>query len=160
MHSEGTYCRAQSMPDLITHTAVAYFFSRGSRIIKNSTLFYVGTILPDILTRAFFILFPKTYFAVYPFHTPLGLLLVCLLFSFFFKEAQRKEVFLSLIAGGWLHLCLDLLQKHLEPSYALLFPFSWRTFEIGVFLPEHIVMCAPLWVAAICVNEFFARKKQ
>ncbi len=148
------------MPDLITHLSVAYLSNRWLKVIKYSTLFYVGTILPDILTTALSIPFPKTDFVFYPLHTPLGLFVLCLLISFFFEETKRKGVFFSLIAGCYLHLTLDLLQKHMQPAYALLFPFSWRTFEFGLLWPESIVRFVPAWIMVIVLIEWFSKLKK
>jgi hypothetical protein len=99
-------------------------------------------------------------FAVHPLHTPLGIAVLCLLLSFFFAEEGRKEVFISLLAGSFLHLFLDLFQKHLQPPYTLLFPFSWRTFEFGLFWPETIVSMVPLWLVIIVLIEFLPRLKK
>ncbi len=84
-------------------------------------------------------------------------MLLCLLLSFFFAEAERKQVFVSLIAGSSLHLFLDLFQKHLQPGYTLLFPFSWRAFEFGLLWPETIVSMVPLWLVIRGAIEFLSR---
>lgn len=142
------------MPDLITHLSISYLFNKSLKAIRYSTLFYVGAVLPDIATRAVSIPYHPAEFAVYPLHTPLGVVLLCLLLSFFFAEAERKQVFVSLIAGSSLHLFLDLFQKHLQPGYTLLFPFSWQPFEFGLFWPETIISMVPLWLVIIFVIEF------
>jgi hypothetical protein len=147
------------MPDLITHLSIVYFSNRWLRIVKYSTLLYVGTIIPDILTTAPAIIFPKTEFALYPFHTPLGLFILCLLLSFFFEEKWRKEIFISLIVGCYVHFTIDLLQKHMQPAYTFLFPFSWRSFEIGILWPETIITFVPVWLAVICLIEILSRLK-
>ena len=86
-----------------------------------------------------------------------GVVLLCLLLSFFFAEAERKQVFVSLIAGSSLHLFLDLFQKHLQPGYTLLFPFSWRAFEFSLLWPETIVSMVPLWILIIGVMALLNR---
>ena len=142
------------MPDLITHLSVSYFLNKPFRIFKYSTLFYCGAVLPDLATRVVSIPFHAAAFALHPLHTPLGILLLCMLLSFFFAEEGRKEVFISLLSGSCLHLFLDLFQKHLQPGYTLLFPFSWKAFEFGLLWPETIVSMVPLWLVIIFVIEF------
>jgi hypothetical protein len=147
------------MPDLITHLSVSYFLNKPLKLFRNSTLFYCGAVLPDLATRAVSIPYHPAEYAVSPLHTPLGAVLLCLLLSFFFAEAERKQVFLSLMAGSCLHLFLDLFQKHMQPGYTLLFPLSWRTFEFGVLWPETIVSMVPLWIFIIGVMELLDRRK-
>jgi hypothetical protein len=147
------------MPDLITHQSISYLANKPLEIIRNSTLFYCGAVLPDLATRAFSIPYHPAEFALGPLHTPLGIALLCLLLSFFFAEAERKQVFVSLIAGSSLHLFLDLFQKHMQPGYPLLFPFSWRTFKLGLLWPETIVSMVPLWLVIISVTAFLFRRK-
>lgn len=147
------------MPDLITHLSFSYFINKPFRILRNSTLFYCGAVLPDLATRVFSIPYHPAEYALGPLHTPLGIVLLCLLLSFFFAEAERKQVFVSLIAGSSLHLFLDLFQKHMQPGYRLLFPFSWKTFEFGLLWPETIVSMVPLWILIIGVIELRNRRK-
>ena len=147
------------MPDLITHLSVSYLFNKPLKAIRYSTLFYCGAVLPDLATRAVSIPYHPAEFAVYPLHTPLGVVLLCLLLSFFFAEAERKQVFISLIAGSSLHLFLDLFQKHMQPGYTLLFPFSWKAFEFGLLWPETIVSMVPLWIVIIGVTAFLSRRE-
>jgi hypothetical protein len=147
------------MPDLITHLSASYFLNKPYRIFKYSTLFYCGAVLPDLATRAVSIPFHAAAFAVHPLHTPLGIGLLCLLLCFFFAEEGRKEVFISLLAGSCLHLFLDLFQKHMQPGYTLLFPFSWRPFEFGLLWPETIIRMVPLWILIIGVMELRNRRR-
>jgi hypothetical protein len=145
------------MPDLITHLAIAYLSNKWLRIIRYSTLLYVGTILPDLLTVAPAILFPRIEYALFPFHTPVGIFILCLLISFSFDEKSRFGAFLCLLAGCSLHLLLDLLQKHIQSAYTLLFPFSWKRFEIGILLPDTIVRFMPVWLLMILLIELLPK---
>jgi len=147
------------MPDLITHLSVSYVINKPLRILRNTTLFYVGAVLPDLATRAFSIAYHPAEYALGWLHTPLGIALLCLLLSFFFAEAERKQAFASLVAGSSLHLFLDLFQKHMQPGYQLLFPFSWRTFEFGLLWPETIVRMVPMWLLMVGVIALYGRWK-
>ncbi|MFC1718855.1 hypothetical protein ACFL6S_34705 [Candidatus Poribacteria bacterium] len=72
------------MPDLVTHISAAYLVRRGTKSIAQAgALFYLGVILPDLLTRPVNILLPPLYWFVMPLHTPLALTMVCLLLSYF-----------------------------------------------------------------------------
>lgn len=141
------------MPDLVTHCSVAYFFMETSKFPRNPVLFYVGTILPDILTRPFYIVHAGLYPIVTPFHTPVVLLLICLLASFLFAEGTRKTVFFSLLGGCYLHIMVDLTQRHILPEYFVFLPFSWKTFEFGIIWPESWFYIMPFLVLGMIFNE-------
>jgi hypothetical protein len=139
------------MPDLLTHLIVAQACRRGPRIEALTFWFLVGTVLPDILTRPFNILFPSFFWLFMPLHTPVGLLFVCLSMSQLSPAASRRSVFYNLAGGAALHLLLDLFQRHIAGSYYLLFPFSWRSFEIGLVWPETSLYLLPIWIGAGCL---------
>ncbi len=141
------------MPDLITHGAFAYAATRSPRFDRFRVIFYLGTILPDLITRPFYIINPHLYPYTVAVHTPIFMILFCLLVAEFFIEPLRKPVRLYLLAGVFLHFFLDFFQRHIETGYLWLFPFSWKTFEIGLFWPETPLMLTPLWLALIAVYE-------
>jgi hypothetical protein len=142
------------MPDLITHTAVAYFVARPRSMARHRVALYVGAILPDLLSRPWYILFPKMSEYTIAMHTPIFSVLACLLIAQFFDNGIRKSVLWNLLAGVALHFFLDLLQRHLVPGYLLIFPFSWWGFEIGLFGPEQSIRFTPFWIVAIMLTEF------
>jgi len=148
------------MPDLVTHLSIAYLFNRWTKILEYSAIFYLGTILPDILTRTFYILFPSTSWAVLPLHAPIPLIFVCCLIAYLFDEQSRKGVFMSLASGVYLHLLFDLFQKHIEPEFLLLFPFSWKAFELGLFWAEDSLYTIPFWIFLILIAEFILKKRK
>ena len=135
------------MPDLLSHVAIAYGVQRYSGKLFSTPWFLIGTILPDILSRPFNILFPSVSWFFVPFHTPAGLLLVSALISEFFAAPMRRLVFLSLSGGASLHLFLDLFQRHSGGGYYLFFPFSWRKFEFGLVSPEASLYLFPVWLS-------------
>jgi hypothetical protein len=148
------------MPDLVTHVAVAYLFTRWTMVLKYSSVFYVGTILPDLVTRPFYILFPNAFWAVLTLHAPIPLFFVCCLITYLFDEKLRKGIFISLASGAYLHLSLDLFQKHIEPEFLLFFPFSWKTFEVGLFWAEDSLYAIPVFIFLILFMEFISRSKK
>jgi len=141
------------MPDLVTHLSIAYLLKTISKrwlfFLEFSIFFYFGTILPDILTRPLYILSPNVYWAVLPLHTPLPILFVCLSISYLFDERIRKGVFFTLVTGAYLHLFLDIFQKHIQPEVFLLFPFSWKSFNVGLIWPEESLYAIPFWIVII-----------
>jgi hypothetical protein len=134
------------MPDLLTHFMVAQGWRKGWQGSALTSWFLVGTVLPDILTRPFSISFPSLGWWVMPLHTPLGLLLVCAFISRFCSVGQQGQVFYNLIGGAALHLVLDAFQKHIGSGYYWLFPFSWSSFNVGLFWPETSLYLLPLWL--------------
>ena len=148
------------MPDLVTHMAAAYFIVRSSRFRRYRIFFYLGTILPDLLSRPIHILRPQWYFFSIAVHTPLFILVCCLLTAELFPSFRRRTVFGYLFVGVLLHFLLDLLQRHLGDGYYWLFPFSWQTFEFGLFWPESSLAFIPLWAAIILLIEWaFYRRR-
>ena len=138
---------------MITHTTLAYFLTRPQRFKSFRIFFYLGTILPDLLSRPWYIIFPKLYFYSIAIHTPVFMIVFSLLAIEFFPPFQRKSVFIYLMSGILAHFALDLLQKHLVTGYYWFFPFSWHSFEIGLFWPETAVNLIPLWIIAVVFTE-------
>lgn len=123
------------MPDLATHLAAGYLGVKSKQGVSqgSNALFLAGNLLPDLLTRPFYTLFPRLYWLFAPLHTPVGLLLVCGLISYTFEERLRGMAFRALVLGAGLHLLLDALQKRVVAAYGILFPFAWRDLYVGLF---------------------------
>jgi len=135
------------MPDLLTHYAIAHLSAR--RWWRPATsIFLLGTILPDLLTRPFYIFWPEMFWLVMPLHTPAGILVVSGMIAAAFHAEHHATIFWSLSGGAALHFVLDALQKHLVAGYFWLWPFSWWTTERGFFWPEASLAAAP-WLAMI-----------
>jgi hypothetical protein len=67
-----------------------------------------------------------------PLHTPVGSVLSAALFSLLFEEIKRKLIFSLLILGASTHFALDFLLMHVSGGMLLLFPFSWRGWQLRV----------------------------
>ena len=137
------------MPDLVTHFAAAYIIKIPRRWSRFRVPFYLGAILPDLLTRPIMILIAQTSYTLYSLHTPVATALVCILISQFFSKEIRKGVNINLLLGITLHYGLDFLQKHVITAYYWFFPFSWKTAELGLFWPEDSLKLAPVWMILI-----------
>jgi membrane-bound metal-dependent hydrolase YbcI (DUF457 family) len=105
--------------------------------------------LPDLLTRPAYILFPDLFWFVFPLHTPLVLLFVCYACSFFFEEVHRQCVFTALFAGAFGHILLDFIQKSFTLSYAPLFPFSYARFSLNLLDPDDTLLLIPVLLVVI-----------
>jgi hypothetical protein len=157
------------MPDLVTHIAVAHLLKRPFEIRNPSkdhaplrTIFYLGVMLPDLMSRPWYILFPPVKDWVLAFHTPLGMLLTCALLAMFFEKPIRKKVFYFLIFGTMLHFAMDCLQKQVTGNNFWLFPFSYRNFGFGLFWAGDAVAFVPAWIALVAVMEgvFYITKRR
>ncbi|MDZ7723132.1 MAG: hypothetical protein U5R06_10090 [candidate division KSB1 bacterium] len=148
------------MPDLITHTAAAYLAGRYFLTAHNRVLLYMGVILPDILVRPFYIIFPAVYPYTVGIHTPFFMIIAVALATELFAPGIRKAAFTYLSLGVFFHFILDLLQKHISSGYYWLFPFSWQSFEIGLFWPHQTLPLIPLWIMLVIALEFFIQKYQ
>ncbi len=143
------------MPDLITHTAAAYLITRHQKYARYRVVFYLGAILPDILSRPFYILFPAASKISTATHTPIFIFVFCIFLSQFFQAPDRKSIFITLLSGSGLHFVMDFFQLHLLGGYYWLFPFSWNFYEIGLFWPDDAVRFIPFWLLSIIAIEIF-----
>lgn len=148
------------MPDLVTHTAAAFLLTKQQRFDRYRVFIYLGTILPDIISRPIYILWPEFYSYTVGIHTPLFILFSILLISEFFVSEIRRQIFGYLLLGACLHLLLDALQKHLVGGYFWLFPISWNTYSWGLYWPETMVRLFPFWLLIIVLFEIVTRIKR
>jgi hypothetical protein len=155
------------MPDLITHTAIAYLARRPFEFLKPSAdpapvriLFYIGVMLPDLMSRPWYILSPAVHDWMVAFHTPFGMLVACASASLLFKRTMRKKAFGWLFLGTVLHFAVDCLQKQVTGNNFWLFPFSWKNFGIGLFWAGEALPFVPVWIALVLLMEFFFRRKE
>ena len=77
------------------------------------------------------------------FHTPIGIVGIAMLIALCFVESQRVAVFWNIVAGGGLHLVLDVMQRHLAGGYQLWGPWSYEAVELGWVSSEATVWLAP-----------------
>lgn len=141
------------MPDLSTHLALTHVVSRPVRLGSTRLPLYVGALLPDLLTRPFYILFPPAYFVVYTLHTPVATALAALLMAEFFAPELRSRVRTGLLLGSAFHFALDLLQKQMGTGYYWFFPVSWKSFSLGLFWPEESLRWLPTVLGAVVLLE-------
>ena len=148
------------MPDLITHFGTAYFTERITGRPSLRILFYAGVLLPDLLTRPIYILIPDLYWPLMPLHTPVGLVVTCLLFATFFEESIRKKAFAALFSGALLHLGVDQLQGNLIGGYELLYPFTWDYYSLKLFGPDDSLYIVPPLILVMAITEGVIRHRR
>lgn len=151
------------MADLITHGLIAWMLpSRG-----GAWRYWVisGAVLPDLLGRA-----PVELLAVLvgpgavagPLgvvalaadvaHLPVGFLLLTAAVAMglpasLLRGLSRPAVARALLLGAASHLAVDILQRHTEPMYALLWPLSDRRWELGWVGTEDSLLAIPVLAA-------------
>ena len=148
------------MPDLITHFTAAYLLKLPRRWARFRVPFYLGAILPDLLTRPLYILFPPSIYVVYSLHTPIVTAVVCLLIAMFFDEEIRSGVRRNLLLGISLHYGLDIMQKYFFSGYLLFYPFSSKSLGLQLFWSEEALQLVPVWVIIVVGIEAFCLVKR
>jgi hypothetical protein len=155
------------MPDLITHAAIAHLARRPFEFRNPSAnpvplriLFYIGVMLPDLMSRPWYILFPALHDWVIAFHTPFGMLVACAFASLLFERRLRKRAFGWLFLGTILHFITDCLQKQVTGNNFWLFPLSWKNFGVGLFWAGEAIPFVPVWIALVLLMEFFFHWKK
>ena len=150
------------MPDLFAHFSSAYLPSRYKRFHQYDALLVLGTVLPDLLGRIPIVIFvrwldlPVLYFFK-ALHTPIGMILVCYMVTFLFERSKRFKSFLSLVAGSFLHLILDLMQlQFFEGVYIPFVPISIKAVQWGWFHYNASLLLFPLLL--ILVAFFWLRE--
>ena len=154
-----------NVADLLTHGLIAAL-ARGPRHPDATLLWLVsGVIFPDLLSRAPLLAVrelqghglmtwvplssDRLLIGMNAPHTPVGIALVALLVAMllpqWFVSPQSRLRVASLIgAGGALHLAVDVVQRHLEPGYFILYPFSVERWELGWFRSDGSVLSLPV----------------
>ncbi|MFH1510362.1 MAG: metal-dependent hydrolase [Candidatus Woesearchaeota archaeon] len=123
------------MPDWLSHVLFALILCLVFGM-KRKSFVLVGAIIPDLVGKwqNVMLLFnfdlSEAYKLLFPFHTPLGSILVLGIIGL---AVNRADVFSLGLLGVASHFFLDSLTYHTMFGQSLLFfPFSWRNFEIGI----------------------------
>lgn len=133
------------MPDLVTHLVSGYVADAALKPRQPLRLaFLLGVLLPDLLTRPVYILFPGTDAFVMPLHTPIGYAITCwLIVQFADQRNLRRDIMHGLITGGILHFALDALQRQFDRGYEWMFPICRCQTTWGLLWPETSVDWLP-----------------
>lgn len=153
------------MPDLITHSVTAYLI-RNRRLTMPDLIIYIfGSLLPDLATRPFMIIYPPLRYYLHTFHTPVAMLLIIYLIGNFFEDSIKYRVMKLMGLGVLTHFFLDLFQASVGfRGYSWFFPFTYWDFNFGLFWPEDSVQFIPVFILLFFIDYFYTnyqnRKKR
>lgn len=150
------------MPDLLSHALTGHAIQRASGGRLDYTLVLAASMLPDVVSWLPMNVYLKAegwsgywlpaelerYFP--PMHSPLLVLLWCVLLSLAFVPRLRSVAWWSLLSGSTAHVLLDLLQLKYDGGYLVFYPASLDRFQIGL-VPQAswVVWIAVTGVAAL-----------
>jgi hypothetical protein len=151
----------------MTHLCVTHLSRRGLEARRDQDLpeadaamFYLGGCLPDFISRAPGVLATSAdaQHVLLAMHQPVPTLLCAYILCLCLPEAGRQRYFAWMIAGMALHYALDLLQRDLGSAGEFwLFPFSWKTLQLGLFWPDQAVLAVFPLLAVIALMEWHKR---
>lgn len=136
------------MPDCFTHVVFGLFLCEVFRV-KYKSLVILGCLLPDIGNLINLVLNYQLFWLFQPLSTPIGVILLSTSIGFLFNIEYKRAVSLLLL-GASSHVLLDFTVRRFEEGILLLFPFSWKYYNLGnfgLFWPEQFYL--PLLVSII-----------
>ncbi|PIY70236.1 hypothetical protein COY89_02100 [Candidatus Roizmanbacteria bacterium CG_4_10_14_0_8_um_filter_36_36] len=142
------------MPDLVTHALFVYPAKKW--FPKNTIFILIGALLPDLLGRSLGVFnfnLSLIYWYQLAIHTPFCLILFTYSLSFFFREKERKIVFLFILIGAFSHFLLDFFQKTIIIGNLWFFPFSFVSPQLQLFWPDDSIYLIPVLIIS---NLIFA----
>ena len=161
------------MADLISHLLVNQLL--GQRCLDRRTLawFVSGAVAPDLASRLPRMMIQQAMerawlgpteavraalFGLDVPHTPAGLALLCVAVAAlspaaWLPAAGRRAAGGWLLAGGISHLLFDLLQRHILPGYAYLWPLHDGRWELGWISTEATLAAIPVLAAAVWLTR-------
>jgi hypothetical protein len=159
--------------DLLSHLLVNHLVGSPRLRDRALTWFVSGAVVPDLAARVprmglHFAMNrgwvePKAWTRVLGFgvevaHVPVGVGLICLAVvalvpAGWLPVGGRRGAFGWLCGGALLHLAVDLLQAHITPAYALLWPFSERRWEVGCMSTEASLFAIPALVGLVWLRS-------
>lgn len=149
------------MSDLLTHFTAARLPALALRDVRLQALLVAGTFLPDVVAKGLYWVARAPEAFGSPAHSPVGLLALCYALAFLLPLPLRRPGFACLVAGGLLHVALDLLKENVGHGAARLFlPFDLRSVELGWLPMEDVVILLPLDVLLLLAAAWFERSRR
>lgn len=149
------------MADLFTHLAVARVPAALLPHRHVSILLVLGTFLPDLAAKSLYWIAWASEDFVRPTHSLAGLVCLSYLAALFVEPALRRPAFAAFLAGGLLHVAVDMLKDTLDhEAIFLLYPFSMRGFELGLVDPEDVILFLPIDVLLLVLAWFVERRRR
>jgi membrane-bound metal-dependent hydrolase YbcI (DUF457 family) len=149
------------MPDLFTHLATARLPAALVRDRRIAALLVIGTFLPDLVSKGlYWILRARMNFESTS-HTLLGVALISYAASLLIEERLRRPAFWAFLAGGTLHIAVDLLKDNLgSGSCRVFYPLSTQAYEFGLIQPLDVIYLVPIDVAILWVAWVLERRRR
>ncbi len=159
------------MADLITHCLCGYLLYLAAPTRRHSLWFVAGNALPDLVSRlpaqGTYALSVVTgvevpdpvYLGWDVLHNPFPYLLLCLWLALLAPASSRALLFRSLLLGGWLHVGVDVLQRHMGGAYRLGYPFTLTMWEAGLFWTEDSIYSIPVLVPLAMVGGWWRARR-
>jgi len=148
------------IPDWLTHSLIGWITSKPTKL--DAGLLVIGSLIPDISKISLvFSLFNKNYaYFLNPIHTPIGALLIAVLFALFFHNI--KKAFIPLIIGIATHFILDLFLLNVSGGMPFVFPFSWDEWQLNLIRSDDYSMTilAVLAALVIYIIYFYYEKRK
>jgi hypothetical protein len=142
------------------HYAAGRVATAGARPTVFRECLLLGALLPDIPAKAADSLLELEWAASVS-HTPLLWAPLAYLVAHLFAERLRPSAFWGLLLGGWIHILVDVAKDNMGFGILMLgFPFSWRTFALGLYYPENSLAQAPWCLGAVLLVEWFTRRRE
>jgi hypothetical protein len=159
------------MPELIGHIAAARIIraippisnqmvDSDQRVDPHRTaIYYLGTILPDLLTRPFHILYPPCRPYVTALHSPFCCILASVVVARAFAPHLRATACRLLIIGALVHQLLDLIQKQVAMGYCIFFPFSTYSPTFALLWPDETLWLSPVLLLVALILSWRERRR-
>jgi membrane-bound metal-dependent hydrolase YbcI (DUF457 family) len=149
------------MADLFTHLASARLPAAFVRDRRIAALLVIGTFLPDLVSKGLYWILRCSDNFETPTHTLVGVALISYAASLMVEERLRRLGFAALLAGGVIHIAVDLLKDNMGTgSSRLLYPFSPRSYELGLIDPLDVVFLAPFNIVILWAAWSIERKRR
>lgn len=153
------------MPDLATHLLAQTTLNQLPRLRKIVPFTLFGAVAPDLMKGFSRWMPPPERWFLYPFHSPVFMIVFFYAISLLFHESERKYVLGGGFIGMVIHLALDLCQVNLGGGYYMpFFPFSFHRISFGLFATEETLHWLPLTlviaVAAVVSRRILVRQSK
>ena len=137
------------MPDWFTHTLIGWITGKITK--KDIGAIVIGSLIPDLvkINIAFVFFRIDHHYFFDPIHTPIGAFLIGGIISLFFKD--YKKAFFALAIGIFTHFIFDFLLVHVAVGIKILYPFSWKEWQLYLIRSDEYFMTIIAIISAIII---------
>ena len=147
------------MPDWLTHTLVGWISGKITKL--DISLVVIGALIPDLvkINIAFVGLRIDHLFLFDPIHTPIVAILIGGFISLFFKDCRKA--FIALCFGIITHFILDFFLVHVTGGMKLLFPISWKEWQVYIIRSdEYLITVITIFLTIFVLLFYFFKDRQ